>query len=119
MIAELAGRLTGMALRVPVSDVSVIDLTCGTRQSQQLRRICDTIRAADGPRRGVVAYTDEQVVSTDVRGEERTCDSTRRPASSLIRPSSSSSLVRHRLGGCSVKLLDLAALTARHSAGVR
>merc|ERR1719161_3182428 len=60
------GKLTGMAFRVPTPDVSVVDLTCRLEKPAKYDEIVATIKAAaDGPMKGVLDYTDEEVVSTD------------------------------------------------------
>ena len=65
-IPEVKGKLTGMAFRVPVADVSVVDLTFRTAKSTSLDKINAAMKAAaDGPMQGVLAYTEEQVVSSD------------------------------------------------------
>jgi len=65
-IPEVMGKLTGMAFRVPVADVSVVDLTFRTARSTGLAEINAAMKAAaEGPMRGVLAYTDEPVVSSD------------------------------------------------------
>jgi glyceraldehyde 3-phosphate dehydrogenase len=70
VLPQLAGKLTGMAFRVPVSNVSVVDLTCQLVRPAAYADICAEMkRAAHGALRGVLAYTDEEVVSTDIRGE--------------------------------------------------
>jgi glyceraldehyde 3-phosphate dehydrogenase len=70
VLPQLAGKLSGMAFRVPVSDVSVVDLTCELDRPVAYADICAAMKAAaDGPMRGVLAYTDEAIVSTDIRGE--------------------------------------------------
>ncbi len=69
VIPELSGRINGMAVRVPVADVSMIDLTCRLRAKASYAEICEAIRqAAAGAYRGIVEYCDEPVVSTDLRG---------------------------------------------------
>ncbi|MDA0673588.1 MAG: type I glyceraldehyde-3-phosphate dehydrogenase [Cyanobacteria bacterium] len=66
VLPELKGRLTGMAFRVPTPDVSVVDLTFRTEQPTSYQAICDAMKAAaEGPMKGVLAYTDEDVVSSD------------------------------------------------------
>ena len=66
VLPELKGRLTGMALRVPTPDVSVVDLTFRTAQPTSYAAICEAMKAAaEGSMKGVLAYTDEPVVSTD------------------------------------------------------
>mmetsp|Transcript_38798 Transcript_38798/g.84980 ORF Transcript_38798/g.84980 Transcript_38798/m.84980 type:complete len:344 (+) Transcript_38798:68-1099(+) len=60
------GKLTGMAFRVPVPDVSVVDLTCRIERPATLEAIVDAIKeAAAGPMQGILDWTDEEVVSTD------------------------------------------------------
>ena len=69
-IPELAGKLTGMAFRVPVADVSCVDLTFRTARRTSLGDINAAMKvAADGPMAGVLAYTEEQVVSSDFIGD--------------------------------------------------
>jgi len=65
-IPELAGKLTGMAFRVPTVDVSAVDLTVRTVKQTSLSDISTAVkRAADGPMKGIMGYTDEEVVSSD------------------------------------------------------
>jgi glyceraldehyde 3-phosphate dehydrogenase len=65
-IPELKGKLTGMAFRVPVIDVSCVDLTVRTEKATSIADINKAMKAAaDGPMKGVLAYTEEQVVSSD------------------------------------------------------
>ncbi|HEX6736175.1 MAG TPA: type I glyceraldehyde-3-phosphate dehydrogenase [Azonexus sp.] len=69
VIPALAGRLTGMAFRVPTSDVSVVDLTVELAQETSWADICTAMQqAAAGPLKGVLGYTGDPVVSTDFRG---------------------------------------------------
>ena len=73
VLPMLNGKLTGMAFRVPTSDVSVVDLTVETEKSASYEDICAAMKAAsEGPMKGVLAYTEEKVVSTDFRGESCT-----------------------------------------------
>merc|ERR1740129_1448889 len=66
VLPALNGKLTGMAFRVPTPDVSVVDLTCRIEKGAKMDDIVGKIKAAaDGPMKGVLAYTDEEVVSTD------------------------------------------------------
>jgi len=66
VLPELNGVLTGMAFRVPTCDVSVVDLTITLEKGASYDEICKTVKAAaDGPMKGILAYTDEDVVSTD------------------------------------------------------
>jgi len=70
VLPALKGRLTGMSFRVPVSDVSVVDLTCQLERAASYQEISDAMsRASRGPLQGVRGYTDEEVVSSDLRGE--------------------------------------------------
>jgi glyceraldehyde 3-phosphate dehydrogenase len=70
VIPALDRKLTGMAFRVPTSDVSVVDLTVELEQEASYAEICAAMRAAaeSGPLKGVLGYTAEAVVSTDFRG---------------------------------------------------
>ncbi len=70
VLPELNGKLTGMAFRVPTSDVSVVDLTVELNKEASYKEICAAMKAASesGDLVGVLAYTDEKVVSTDFRG---------------------------------------------------
>ncbi|MFB0935946.1 MAG: type I glyceraldehyde-3-phosphate dehydrogenase [Propionivibrio sp.] len=70
VIPELNKKLTGMAFRVPTSDVSVVDLTDEQNKAATYEEICAALKAAsEGPMKGVLGYTEEKVVSTDFRGE--------------------------------------------------
>ncbi len=69
VIPELKGRLTGMALRVPTPDVSVVDLTFRTTKSTSYQNICDAMKtASEGNLKNILGYTDEDVVSMDFNG---------------------------------------------------
>ena len=69
VLPELNGKLTGMAFRVPTSDVSVVDLTCELEKPATYEEICAVMKAAsEGELKGTLGYTDEKVVSTDFRG---------------------------------------------------
>ena len=73
VIPELNKKLTGMAFRVPTSDVSVVDLTVELNTETTYEAICAAMKAAsEGPMKGVLGYTDQKVVSTDFRGESCT-----------------------------------------------
>jgi glyceraldehyde 3-phosphate dehydrogenase len=66
VIPELKGKITGMAFRVPTPDVSVVDLTVKVKKPTTMAEINAAIKAAaDGPMKGIMGYTEEQVVSTD------------------------------------------------------
>ncbi|PTX98657.1 type I glyceraldehyde-3-phosphate dehydrogenase [Opitutus sp. ER46] len=70
VLPALKGKLTGMSFRVPVPDVSVVDLTCELEKPASYADICAAMkRASEGPLRGILGYTDEDVVSTDLRDE--------------------------------------------------
>lgn len=74
VIPELNKKLTGMAFRIPTSDVSVVDLTCELVKEASYEDICKAMKAAsEGELKGVLGYTEDKVVSTDFRGE--TCPS--------------------------------------------
>nr|NMN91608.1 glyceraldehyde-3-phosphate dehydrogenase (NAD+) [Brenneria salicis ATCC 15712 = DSM 30166]RBP57322.1 glyceraldehyde-3-phosphate dehydrogenase (NAD+) [Brenneria salicis ATCC 15712 = DSM 30166] len=73
VIPELNGKLTGMAFRVPTPNVSVVDLTARLEKPASYKEICATIKAAsEGELKGVLGYTEDDVVSTDFNGEKLT-----------------------------------------------
>ena len=73
VIPELNKKLTGMAFRVPTSDVSVVDLTVELEKDASYDDICKAMKeASEGTMKGVLGYTDQKVVSTDFRGESCT-----------------------------------------------
>ena len=73
VLPELNKKLTGMAFRVPTSDVSVVDLTVELSKPAKYAEICAAMKAASqGPMKGVLGYTTEKVVATDFRGESCT-----------------------------------------------
>lgn len=73
VLPELNGKLTGMSLRVPTSDVSFVDLTCELNTPATYDEICATMKeASEGELKGVLGYTDEPLVSTDFRNDSRT-----------------------------------------------
>ena len=68
-IPEVKGKLTGMAFRVPVADVSVVDLTVRLAKSTSYEEICNKMKeASQGRLKGILLYCDEQVVSSDFIG---------------------------------------------------
>ncbi len=70
VIPELNKKLTGMAFRVPTSDVSVVDLTVELNKPASYAEICATMKAASlGAMKGVLGYTEDKIVSTDFRDE--------------------------------------------------
>jgi len=74
VIPELNKKLTGMAFRVPTSDVSVVDLTCELNKPASYEEICAAMKvASEGALKGVLAYTNDKVVSRDFVGESNTC----------------------------------------------
>jgi glyceraldehyde 3-phosphate dehydrogenase len=73
VIPELNKKLTGMSLRVPTSDVSVVDLTVELLKEATYEQICAAMKAAsEGPMKGILGYTEDKVVATDFRGDSRT-----------------------------------------------
>ena len=69
VLPELNGKLTGMAFRVPTSDVSVVDLTVELNKATTYKDICAAMKtASEGDMKGILGYTNEKVVSTDFRG---------------------------------------------------
>ncbi len=93
VIPELAGRLDGMAVRVPVKDGSLVDLVCELESDATVEEVNAAMaEAASGPLRGVLQYSDEPLVSSDVIGN---------PHSSIF-----DSLVTNAIGPRMVKLLS-------------
>ena len=73
VIPELNGKLTGMSMRVPTLDVSVVDLTVKLAKPATYEDICKAMKdASEGELKGVLGYTDEEVVSSDFLGDSRT-----------------------------------------------
>lgn len=71
IIKELNGKLTGISLRVPISNVSVIDFTVHLEKSTSYSNICNAIKtASEGSLKGIIGYTEEKVVSSDFNGEK-------------------------------------------------
>jgi len=76
VIPELNGKLTGMAMRVPTANVSVVDLTCRIEKGASYEDIKKTIKdASNGELKGILAYTEDEIVSSDLNGH---------PASSIF-----------------------------------
>jgi glyceraldehyde 3-phosphate dehydrogenase len=72
VIPELKGKLDGYALRVPTPNVSVVDLTVTTERVATVESVNAAFRAAaQGPMKGILGYTEEELVSVDFRGDER------------------------------------------------
>ena len=73
VIPALNGKLTGMSMRVPTLDVSVVDLTVNLEKPAKYDEICAAMKAAsEGELKGILGYTDEDVVSSDFLGDSRT-----------------------------------------------
>ncbi len=73
VLPELNGKLTGMSMRVPTSDVSVVDLTVELNKEATYAEICAAMKeASEGEMKGILGYTEEAVVSTDFRNDART-----------------------------------------------
>lgn len=73
VIPELKGKLTGMAFRVPTLNVSVVDLTCRLEKAATYEEIKKAMKdASEGSLKGILGYTDEDVVSSDFMGDART-----------------------------------------------
>jgi glyceraldehyde 3-phosphate dehydrogenase len=73
VIPELNGKLTGMAMRVPTLDVSVVDLTVNLAKPATYAEICAAMKeASEGELKGILGYTEDQVVSSDFLGDART-----------------------------------------------
>ena len=74
VIPELNGKLTGMSLRIPTIDVSVVDLTVNLEKSVKYDDICAEMkRASENELKGIMAYTEDAVVSSDFLGDTHTC----------------------------------------------
>ncbi|KAK7335007.1 hypothetical protein VNO80_26776 [Phaseolus coccineus] len=72
VLPELNGKLTGMAFRVPTPNVSVVDLTCRLRKNASYEDVKSAIKyASEGPLKGILGYTEEDVVSNDFVGDSR------------------------------------------------
>lgn len=68
-LPEIKGKITGMAFRIPIPDVSVVDLTVRLSKETSYEEICKAMKkAAEGPMKGILAYSDEEVVSSDFIG---------------------------------------------------
>ncbi|KAK3671697.1 glycerol-3-phosphate dehydrogenase [Recurvomyces mirabilis] len=71
VIPDLNGKLTGMSMRVPTSNVSVVDLTCRIETGATYDEIKETMKAAaNGEMKGILAYTEDEIVSSDLNGNE-------------------------------------------------
>ena len=73
VIPALNKKLTGMSFRVPISDVSVVDLTCELENPASMAEICAEMKVqSEGALKGILGYTEDKVVATDFRGDART-----------------------------------------------
>ena len=73
VIPELNGKLTGMAFRVPTLDVSVVDLTVNLAKPAKYAEICEAMKkASQNELKGILGYTEDEVVSSDFLGDART-----------------------------------------------
>ncbi|CAL4322035.1 type I glyceraldehyde-3-phosphate dehydrogenase [Buchnera aphidicola] len=73
ILPNLNGKLTGIAFRVPVSNVSVVDLTVRCKTTVSYQEICQEIkRSSEKEMKGIIGYTEDEVVSTDFNGQELT-----------------------------------------------
>jgi len=73
VIPALAGKITGMSFRVPVADVSAVDLTCRLSRPATYAEICEVVKeASENKLKGILGYTEDALVSTDLIGETRT-----------------------------------------------
>ncbi|RDL33973.1 Glyceraldehyde-3-phosphate dehydrogenase [Venustampulla echinocandica] len=74
VIPALNGKLTGMSMRVPTSNVSVVDLTCRLEKGATYDEIKAVMKkAAEGPLKGILSYTEDELVSTDLIGDNNSC----------------------------------------------
>ena len=74
MIPELEDKLTGTALSVPTSNVSLLDLTVRLENETSYEDICERIKEeCNGPLKGIMGYTEDPLVSSDFLGDERSC----------------------------------------------
>jgi len=74
ILPNLAGKLTGMSFRVPTPDVSVVDLTARLEKSATYAEICKAFKeAAEHEMKGIISYTEDEVVSTDFLGDTHSC----------------------------------------------
>ncbi|MCI6646291.1 MAG: type I glyceraldehyde-3-phosphate dehydrogenase [Oscillospiraceae bacterium] len=73
VIPELNGKLTGTSMRIPTADVSLVDLTCRLEKAATYDEICAAMKeASEGPMKGILGYTEDQVVSSDFRTDPHT-----------------------------------------------
>ena len=74
VIPDLKGKLTGMSFRVPVNDVSIVDMTVSLKTPTTYDAICKAMKdASEGAYKGIIDYLEDEVVSSDLRGHKETC----------------------------------------------
>ncbi|ETO19612.1 glyceraldehyde-3-phosphate dehydrogenase [Reticulomyxa filosa] len=112
VLPSLKGKLTGMAFRVPVPDGSVVDLTVRLAKDATYKQICEVIKkASEGEMKGIMGYTDEEIVSQDIVGDSR---SSIFDAKAGIQLSPRFVKVYDNEWGYSQRMCDLALLLAKH-----
>ena len=73
VIPDLKGQMTGVSIRIPSADVSLVDLTVRLEKPASYEEVCETIKkASEGPMAGILGYTDDEVVSQDFRSDPHT-----------------------------------------------
>ena len=73
VIPELKGKMTGMSMRIPAPDCSVVDLTVELKNPASYDDICAAVKAAaEGPMKGIIEYSTDELISMDVRGNFNT-----------------------------------------------
>lgn len=74
VIPSLKGKLTGMSMRIPTADVSIVDLTCRLEKGASYDEICTAVKkASENEMKGIISYVDEEVVSSDFITDPHTC----------------------------------------------
>jgi glyceraldehyde 3-phosphate dehydrogenase len=118
VIPDLNGKLTGMSFRVPTADVSVVDLTCRLAKPAKYEEIKAAIKAAAaGPMKGIMGYTEDDVVSSDFIGESCTCVFDAKAGIALNDQFVKLVAWYDNEWGYSCKVLDLAQLMSRVDSG--
>ena len=88
VLPDLNGKLTGISMRVPTSDVSIVDLTAELEKPATIEEIKAAVKeASEGALKGILGYTEDAVVSTDFRGDARTSIFDADKSIASIRPS--------------------------------
>ncbi|WP_295164455.1 type I glyceraldehyde-3-phosphate dehydrogenase [uncultured Buchnera sp.] len=113
VLPHLNGKLTGIAFRVPTSNVSVVDLTVRYKKSATYNEICEVIKnASENKMKGILGYTEDEVVSTDFNGNELTSIFDAKAGLSLNKNFSKLISWYDNETGYSSKVLDLVTLVA-------